>query len=354
MTRTSNLFVLWVVAQTAIGLPIAAQANDDVAEFYRGKKITLIVGYGPGGGYDLTARLVGRYIGKYIPGNPSVVVQNMAGAGSMRAANTLYTVAPKDGTTFGLFGSDIPMLGVLQVNPAVQFDPRKFTWLGSSSSYANDAFVLLVRADAAAKTLADARRPGGPPLVLGGTGEGARDAGVPKILQYTIGLNIKQILSYHGSHEIFVAVERGELDGRTFDYSAVKTNRPNWLKPNGGFNIFLQFARATRHKELPDVPTARELAPDAQARALIEFAEIPILTMSRPFAAPPGVSAKRAQALQAAFAAAHRDPQFLAEAEKLGLDISPVSAQEILTAIDNMAQASPTAISYMRNLVHQQ
>jgi tripartite-type tricarboxylate transporter receptor subunit TctC len=329
----------------------SAHAQSAVEEFYRGRQLNLVVGYGPGGGYDLAARLVGRHIGRYIPGNPSVVVQNMPGAGSMRAVNYLYSLAPRDGATFGLFGSDMALIALIGSNPSVQFDPRKLTWLGSSSSFANDAYVLMVRPGAAAKSIAEARRPGGPPLVLAGTGEGARDGDVPKILRDALGINIKQVLGYPDSPSIFLAVERGEVDGRTFDFSSVKASKPQWLEPERGFHLLVQFARVTRHPELPDVPTARELALDDAARALIAFAEAPLLIMARPFAAPPGVPDERARALQAAFLATHRDARFLAEAEKLGLDISPVGPEDVIRSIDAMARASPEAFNYMKKLL---
>jgi tripartite-type tricarboxylate transporter receptor subunit TctC len=341
----ASIVLLAVIAAGAV------RAEDAVEAFYKGRQINLIVGYGPGGGYDLTARLLARHLGRFIPGNPSIVVQNMVGAGSLRAANYLYGAAPKDGATFGVFGSDIPMVGLIGANSAVQFDPRRFTWLGSSSSFGNDAYVLIVRGDAKSPSIQAARRPGAAPIVLGGTGEGARDADVPRILADTLGLNIKQVLGYPDSPSIFLAVERGELDGRTFDFSAVKATRPQWLKPDSGFNILVQFARVTRHPGLPGVPTARELAVDVDARALIEFAETPLLTMARPFAAPPGIPDERAKALQAAFLAAHRDPRFLEEAEKLGVDISPVGADRVVQGIERLAQAPPSVLAYMRRLM---
>jgi hypothetical protein len=187
--------------------------------------------------------------------------------------------------------------------------------------------------------------------VLAGTGEGARDGDVPKILRDALGLNIKQVLGYPDTPSIFLAVERGEVDGRTFDFSAVKANKPQWLRPDSGFHILLQFARLTRHAELPEIPTARELAPNADARALIELAEAPLLTMARPFAAPPGVPEDRARALQAAFLAAHRDPQLRAEAAKLGVDISPVGAEDMVRSIDQLPRASPDAFDYMKKLL---
>ena len=319
------------LAAACLAAPLAgtARAQNAVADFYRGKQITLLVGYGPGGGYDITARLVARYLGKYIPGHPDIVVQNMPGAGSMRAANYTYVNAPKDGTTFALIARDTPLLGLLGVDPNVKFDVHKFGWVGSSSSYANDAYVLVLGPKAPVHTIAEARKPDSPPLVLGGTGAGGTDADVPKILRDTIGIRIKQVLGYTATPAIVLAVERGEVDGRTFDYSYVKKSRPQWLKPDSGFHILVQFARRTRHPDLPDVPTARELALDAKARELIVFAETPLLTMARPYVAPPGVPPERLAALRTAFDAAHRDPAFIAEGNKLGVDISPVTADAI-------------------------
>ncbi len=346
-----RLHKCFLVALLAACLATSAYAQDPVANFYRGKQINLIVGYGPGGGYDLTARAVAHYLGKYIPGHPDVVVQNMPGAGSMRAANYTYVNAPQDGTTIALIARDMPLLGLLGVDPSVQFDVHKFNWLGSSSSYANDAYILVLGPKSPVKSIADARKPGSPPLVLGGTGEGGTDADVPKILRDTIGIRIKQVLGYTSTPAIVLAVERGEVDGRMFDYSYVKESRPQWLKPESGFRILVQFARRTRHPDLPNVPTARELALNAQALALVKFAETPLLTMARPFVAPPGVPADRLAALRTAFAAVHRDPQFLAEARKVGIDISPVSADDMSRALDRMSHAPPAVFDYMKRLM---
>jgi tripartite-type tricarboxylate transporter receptor subunit TctC len=232
----------------------------------------------------------------------------------------------------------------------VQFDPAKFTWLGSSSSFADDAYVLIVRPGAPVQSLAQARRPGGPLLVLGGTGEGATDGDVPKVLRDALGLNIKQVLGYPDSPSLFLAVERGEVDGRTFDLSSVKATRPAWLKPGSGYQVLLQFARLTRHPDLPQVPTARELAETDGARELITFAEAPLLTMARPFAAPPTLPPDRAAALKAAFLAAHRDKAFLEEAAKLGLDISPLGADDLARGIAELSRSSPATFDYMKHL----
>ena len=342
-------------ALTALALPCAwmllapPAAADTVADFYRGKTVTLVVGYGPGGGYDVYARLVGRHLGRHIPGNPNVVVQNMPGAGSLRAVNWLNNLAPRDGTAIAHFARNMPLMGMLGTNPNAQFDPRKFTWLGSSSSFANDAYILIVRKDIPVKTIDDARRPGGDPLVLGGTAEGATGNDVPIILRDTIGLNVKQVVGYPDSGAIFLAMERAEVHGRTTDLSSVKAIKPEWLKGGSGFHVLVQFARETRHQDFPNVPTARELARDEARRLLIELTEIPY-KLSRPFAAPPGIPEVQARALQRAFAATHRDPQYLAEAEKQRVDVSPVSAEQVLQALKRIESAPQQQLDYLRRL----
>jgi tripartite-type tricarboxylate transporter receptor subunit TctC len=340
------------VALVLMFMPTAAARADAVADFYRGRTVNLVVGYGPGGGYDLYARLVARHLGRHIPGNPAVVVQSMPGAGSLRATNYLYTVAPNDGATIGTFARDMPLLAVLGNTAGVRFDPRKFTWLGSSSSFTNDAYVLMVRSDAPAKTIEEARRAGGPPLVLGSTAEGTSGSDVPVLLRHALGLNIKLVAGYPDNGAIFLAVDRGEVNGRTVDLTTMRSLRPDWLKPNGGMRGLVQFARVTRHPDFPDVPTARELANSEASRALIELGELPYV-MARPFVAPPAVPADRAAALRAAFLAVHRAPQFLADAAQLKIEVDPVGAEVVLQAIDKIANASPDLLDQLRKLLNE-
>ncbi len=343
--RTVALLLLLLVA-----LP-AARA-DEVADFYRGRQVNLIVGFGPGGGYDVYARLLARHIGKYIPGNPNVVVQNMPGAGSLRAANYIYTVAPKDGSTFGLFARDMALVALLGGDANVQFDPRKFTWLGSSSSYANDAYLLMLRKDAPVQSIADARRPGGPPMVLGGTAEGSTSDDVPILLRDLLGLHIRLIAGYRDSGVLFLAIDQNEVQGRTVGLSSVRSAHPQWLGPNGNMRVLVQFGRATRLPDFPDVPTARELAPDDRSRALIELAELPYF-LSRPFAAPPDLPPARAKALAAAFLAVHKDPVYLADAAMLKVDVSPIGGEEALHAIERMSQTPPELRDALKKLLAQ-
>jgi tripartite-type tricarboxylate transporter receptor subunit TctC len=338
-------------AAVAVILALLAPANaDDVANFYKGKRINLIVSYGPGGGYDVYARVLARHIGRHIPGNPSIVVQNMPGAGSLRGANFIYNVAPKDGTAFGTFARNIPMLGLVKTGQNVQFDPMKFTWLGSSSSLANDAYVLIVRRDAKVKSVEEARRAGGPPLILGSTAEGASSDAMAVLLREWLGFNLKVIPGYTDSGVLYLAIERGEVEGRTSGLSSVRANKPDWLKPNGFARVLVVFGRATRFPDFPDAPTARELAKNADDRNLIEILEIPY-ALSRPYAAPPGVPPERAQALERAFMATQKDPAYLEEAKKVGIEISPISGADIRKRIEQIAKTPPAQLKRIESLI---
>ena len=331
-------------------LAVAAPARaETVADFYRGKTVQFVLGYGPGGGYDVYARLVTRFIGKYIPGQPNVVLVNMPGAGSLRGTNYLYNTAPRDGSVIGAFARDMPLMGIMGGNPAVQFDPRKFTWLGSSSSSLNDAYVLFVRKDAVTHSIEDALRPGGAPIVLSGTGEGATGNDVAVLLRDALGLNLKIINGYPDSGAMFLAIDRKEVDGRFVGLSAVRSSKPEWLKPDTSMNALLQFARATRHPRFPDAPTALELAKTDRARALIELASLP-WTLSRPVAAPPGVPEDRAKALRDAFMAMQGDSEYVAESERLGLDVSPISGEQEDALLDRISKAPPELFDTLRRL----
>ncbi len=338
-----------VIAALAIAVASPALA-DDVADFYRGKRISLVVSYGPGGGYDVYGRILARHIGRHIPGNPKIVVQNMPGAGSLRGTNYLYNVAPKDGTAFGIFARNMPMIGLLKTGQNVQFDPLKFTWIGSSTSYANDAYLLVVRKDAKVKSTEEARRAGGPPIILGSTAEGASSDATAILLRDWLGFNVKVIPGYTDSSVLFIAIERGEIDGRTVGLSSLNATKPDWLKPDGLMRAMVQFGRATRHPLLPDAPTARELARSAADRNLIEIIELPY-ALSRPFAAPPNVPPDRAKALQTAFLAAHRDAEFLADAAKLGIDISPIGGAQVRTLIEQISKTPAEHLKRIENLI---
>jgi len=322
---------------------------DPVADFYKGKQVQMIVGHSAGGGYDIYARLLSRYLGAHIPGNPTIVVQNMTGAASLVSANYLYGKAPRDGTMIGMMDRGLPLMAILGTNPNVRFDPTKFTWLGSASSFADDAFLLFVRKDAAVKTVEDARRPGGPKLIIGVTAEGATDKDVAVLFRDVLGFNFKIIPGYRGGNEISLALDRGEVEARLTAMSGTRASRPGWFLPDSPMHVLVQFARTTRHPRFPDVPTARELARDPTSLNLVELAELPY-QMSRPFVAPPEIPPERAKALEAAMIKVGQDPGYLAEAASLKLDVSPIDGGAILNLIGRLAKSPPAILDRMRAL----
>jgi tripartite-type tricarboxylate transporter receptor subunit TctC len=338
-----------VMAAVAITFASSPAHADEVADFYKGRTVQVVVGYGPGGGNDVYARLLTRHMGRHIPGTPALVVQNMPGAGSLVAANHLANVAPKDGTVIGTFARNLPLAGVLGANPNIRFDAAKLTWLGSASSYRDDAYILWVRPEAKVTSIEAARRPGGEPLVLAGTSEGDTSYDVPVLLQRTLGLRIKLIGGYRDSNGMFMAIEGKEVDGRVADLSSVASSRAHWLKP-GAMLTLLQFGRATRHKDFLNVPTARELAATDAERELIAMMEAPF-ALTRPYAAPGGVPAARAKALQAAFKAVQKDAAYLDEAHRLKLDVSPIGPEEVARLLARIAAAPETLKAEARKLV---
>jgi tripartite-type tricarboxylate transporter receptor subunit TctC len=329
---------------------LAAPARaDGVTDFYKGKTVQLVLGYGPGGGYDVYARVLAQHMGKHIPGNPNVVVQNMPGAGSLRATNYLYNTAPRDGSVFGGFARDMPLIGVLAENSAVQFDPRNFTWLGSVANSQEDAYLMVGRKAAKVKSIEDALKSDGAAFVIGATGEGGGGNDWAVLLRDLLGLNLKIIVGYPDSGALFIAIERGEIDGRSLDYSALRSSRPQWLEATSPMHVLLQFGRATRHHDFPNVPTAIELAKTDKAKSLITIGDLSN-TLARPFAAPPGVPADRAKALRDAFMATVQDKDFLADAARLRIDVSPLDGDEILRRIERIAASPAEHLDYLRKL----
>lgn len=336
-----------------LALPSADVRANPVADFYKGKQIQVIVGYGPGGGYDVYARLLARHMDRHIPGNPTLVVQNMPGAASLIAANYLYVRAPRDGTAFGIIDRGLPLMAIVKSNPQVQFDPMKFTWLGSSSNGATDAFVLMTRKNAQAKSLDDIRRANGPKLMVGVTGKGATDTEVAKLLRDIVRLNIQIFAGYRSGNDINLAVDRGEVDARPTTYSSLFSTKPDWLKPDGNMHILVAMGRDTRMPEYPNVPLVRELVSDPKDRDLVDLADMPFRA-PWPWAAPPDIPADRAAALREAFLAVSKDPVYINEATKLTLDVTPMDGEEILGMIRRATAFSPDVLERMRALQNEE
>jgi len=322
--------------------PAAAEPTAESAgAFYRGRTVTLMVGTAPGGINDISARLVARHLARFIPGNPTIVVQTMPGAGGLVAANRLYHGAEKDGSVLAKLERAVPQLAV-QGDRNATFDPLKLTWLGSLSSYANDAYLLLVNATNPVATVADLRRPD-IAISVGADNAASSNFVFALLAKEVLGLHLNIVRGYTGAAPMFLAMQGGELDGQMVGLSSVKTGQRDLWRRNA-FRPLLQFGRSTRLPELADVPMGRELAADAGTRSLIEFAELPFF-MALPFAAPPGLPADRAAALRKAFVQMCHDRPFVEEAERLGLDVSPIDADAVLALIARLSATPPDVIA---------
>jgi tripartite-type tricarboxylate transporter receptor subunit TctC len=329
-----------LIGASAIALAVVRPAAaEPVERFYKGRALTMLVGTSPGGINDISARLVARHLSRFIPGTPTIVVQNNPGAGGLVTANRLYFNADRDGSVLAKLERAVPQLAI-QGNPNAQFDPAKFTWLGSLSSYASDAYLMLVNARHPAMSVADLKS-AGLSVALGADNAASSNLIFAVIAREVLALNVKVVRGYTGAAPLFLAMARGEIDGQMVGLSSVRTGQRD-LWSRHAFRPLLAFGRATRHVDFPEVPTGRELAGDADALALIEFAELPFF-MALPFAAPPEIPPDRADALQTAFTAMCADTGFLEEAQKLGIEMSPIAGQQILRLLAETA-AMPSDI----------
>jgi tripartite-type tricarboxylate transporter receptor subunit TctC len=289
-----------------------------VEEFYRGRTVSLVIGYSVGGGYDLYARLLARHMGQYIPGRPSIVPQNVTGAGSLRAATFLYSVAPKDGSVFGTFGRTIATTPLLMPASA-QFDASRFSWLGSMT---NEVSLCVTWHTSAVKDWNDALEK---PVTLGGEGSGADPDVYTLLYKNVFGARWKLVSGYPGTNDTILAMERGEVDGLCgLSWSTLKSRHPQWLDRKL-VNILVQ-AGLKKQPELAGVPLALDLTNDPEKLQILKLF-LSTQEMARPFAAPPDIPPERRSALTSAFERAVRNPELLAEAKKLNMDVNPLPAQ---------------------------
>jgi tripartite-type tricarboxylate transporter receptor subunit TctC len=343
MTRRSALALLCSGAASAAADSAGAQS---VAQFYKGRQITMIVGTAPGGINDISARFVARYLGKYIPSNPVIVVENQPGAGGITSANRLANTFAQDGSVIAKLERAVPLLAI-QGDPNVHFDPLKLTWLGSLSSYANDAYLMLAMATNPIKSVSEIKAPGRS-ITLGGDNAASSNVIYATIARNILGLGVKVLSGYSGAAPLFLAMQRGEIDGQVVGFSSVRSGQRS-LWDQHAFRALMQFGRKTRHPDFADIPTAYELTTDPAARALLNFADLQFF-ISLPFAAPPGVPSDRAQALQSAFMDMCKDPAVLAAAEKIGIDMSPIDGATVSNAIANAAATPREVIERYNNL----
>jgi len=312
--------------------PVLGQAQ---GEFYKGKVVELYVGYSVGGGYDVYARLLARHMGKHLPGSPVIVPKNMEGAGSLRLANWLYKAAPKDGSVFGTIGRGIafdPLLGT----EGAQFKAAEFGWLGS----ANDEVSVCASWGKTGITRFEdfyART-----IFVGGTGAGADTDVFPKAMNTILGTKLKLVTGYPGGNDITLAMQRGEVEARCgWSWSSIKSNHPQWVK-DGTIKLLVQLS-LDKHADLPQVPLIMDLVKTPEQRAVLRliFAR---QVMGRPFLAPPGVPAERLAILRRAFMDTMQDKAFLAEADKIKLEITPVTGEAVQKLVAEIYATPPEIV----------
>jgi tripartite-type tricarboxylate transporter receptor subunit TctC len=333
--RASQIRAGAIVA-AALLLAFTGRASaDDVENFYHGRTLTLVISYSVGGGYDLYARVLARYLGKYIPGHPAVVPENMPGAGGLRASNYLYAAAAKDGSVIGTFSRSIPTMPL--VTPSLTFDGRKFSWIGSMSS---DTSLCLTGSKSPVKTWRDMLTM---PVVMGGQFAAADSDIYARLYDNVLGAKIKLVSGYPGTNDITLAMERGEVDGICgLSWGTIKVAHPDWA--NGKTVNFLLQAALQKDPELADVPLALDVIEDPEKKQILYLHFAP-QAMGRPFAAPPGIPEDRKAALVKAFDATMKDPDLLAEAAKEKMDIKPMTGHEIDGLLGRLYAIPPDVIA---------
>ncbi len=317
----------------ALGL-VSGAAADDLADFYRGRQISWVLSADVGGGYAAYARAFAPYFADRIPGKPTIVIQHLPGGGGLRAMNYLFSVAPKDGTTIGLVHSSVPFAPLYGIKGA-KFDPRRLGWIGSIATSRGICVAWHAARIATWQDMLDKE------FIVGGSGAGSQMETIPAVLNKLFGTRIKIISGYKGGNAIYLAMERGEVQGRCGGLvSSINATRPDWFAA-GKVTVPIQVALA-RNPQFPDVPAIIELARDERTRQILQL----VLSgedMDRPILAPPGVPAERIAALRAAFHAAVNDPEFLAEAKRQHLDVDEVAGEKV-AAIVARAFAMPDEI----------
>lgn len=326
-----------LAAIAAAALIGSANAQDNP---FAGKPLTMIIAFGPGGGYDLWGRTVGRHMGRFLPGQPNVVPQNMPGGGSFVALNHLYAVAPKDGTVMGIVARDAPM-GPITGASGARFNSLEMTWIGTPTTETN---VCIASNRAKVRNVQDMATT---ELIVGDTGAGTGTYTYPKALSQILGLKFRLVSGFRSSSDVMLAIERGEVDGICQSFDSVVNDRPDWIE-KGMARVL--FHAGAANPALKGVPAIIDLAKTDEQRNLIRFLYAG-QAIGRPFVAPPGLPPERVKMLRAAFDSAMADAQFREEATKLKLDVSPVGGAELEKTIRDIYATPPDVVKRVGELI---
>ena len=338
-----RIILLGVLACSLLSGAAAVAQSESVEAFYKGKNITLVIGTGPGGAYDIHGRLISRHLGKHIPGQPKLIVQNIPGAGSISAANHVTNVAPQDGSVLANILNTVPLVYALG-QAKTQFDPAKLQWIGNM---AQEVYIVLVWHTAPAQSIEAAKSV---KVLMGSTSPGTLGGMYPRVLNEVLGTQFQPIAGYKEAVAIDLAVERGEVHGRAGEsWYGQKGTTWDWMR-SGKAKLILQigFAKAP---DLQDVPLLLDLVrDDAEKRQLVELFSSPA-RFGKPTVVAPGVPAARVAALRAAYAETMTDPAFRADAEKIGVDIQPVTGADLNKLAESFATISPELLARARRTV---
>jgi tripartite-type tricarboxylate transporter receptor subunit TctC len=323
-------------------LTSASAIADPVEDFYRGKRVTLVIGYGTGGGYDTYARLFARFVGEHIPGKPTVIAQNMPGAGSRGAANWLYNVAPKDGTVIATLSQTTPTDQALGQS-GIQFDARHYNWIGNMVVVNN---ILFVSAASGARTIDDAKKK---VITVGASGASSPSVLYPQVSNTVLGTKFKIVSGYPGGGAINLAVERGEVDGRGSDsWASMKANNAHWLREKT-INILFQIG-PRREGDLPDTPLWSELGQSDEQRQILDVLSGDV-AVGRPILTAPDVPSDRVAALRLAFDRTMRDRNFVAAAEQAGMVLNPIGGEELQRIVARVTSPAPEVIAKVKEAI---
>jgi tripartite-type tricarboxylate transporter receptor subunit TctC len=331
MSDQTKLFA--VAAAITVALALAATPAAAQAPILAGKTVTVVIGFGPGGGYDAWARVVARHLGKHLPGNPTVVPQNMPGGGSLNAANHIYAIAPKDGTMLAIIARDAALAPLTGVSGG-RFDPLKITWVGTPTTETN---ICISTEKAKVKSFEDLLKQ---ELIIGNTGVGTGTYSYPKALNGLLGTKFKLISGFPSSSDVFLAMERGEVDGICESLDSVIGKRPDWIASKK-VNVLFQ-GGTEPNPALKGVPYVVDLARTADDRQAIEFL-YGGQGIGRPFVAPPGLPPDRLKMLREAFDATVKDPDFISDAKRQMLDVEPEDGAH-LEALIRKIYATPKPV----------
>lgn len=328
-----------LIVLAAVALAPAQSRADDVADFYRGKTINVLIGVGAGGEYDTIARLVARHIGRYIPGHPTLVPQNMVGASGLKLMNYLAILAAHDGTNIGMISEGLPSLQAVGMD-GVQFDAGKFNWLGAIAPIVE---TIAVWHTAGVNTVEDARRR---EIILGATARGSITYTFPALMNELFGTRFKFVTGYSGGTQINLAMERGEVEARDNTWSSWKVTRPDWVREHK-ISIIVQSKPGAADL---DAPLVNDLTNNPEERALIDLVLSGCL-LGRPLTITPGVPAERVAALRMAFDETVKDPQFLAEAKSLNLEVDPIRGIDMQKTVERILAVSPDVARRAKTLL---